>query len=243
MNKNITILNRLKKIIPNHIKPKFYNDYELLKWHEQQSKLLSRIIKKNNQIIKHQSIIEKSGIQKLYTNCSFKNYYIEHEGHRKVLESAKKYAKEFDKHEDSFIFSGKPGTGKNHLACAISNYLISYGKNVLILTISDLMSNLKDTFNNHQYHLTEKKILNKLNQMDLLILDEIGIQIASRYEKNIINQIIDRRAASKKSTGMISNLDYNQMEKLLGERVMDRMCIGNSLWLNFGWKSYRRKIK
>jgi len=29
---------------------------------------------------------------------------------------------------------------------------------------------------------------------------------------------------------------------LLGERVMDRMSLGNSLWVNFDWESYRSRV-
>ena len=32
------------------------------------------------------------------------------------------------------------------------------------------------------------------------------------------------------------------MNKLLGERVMDRMRLGNSLWVNFNWDSYRDRV-
>ncbi|QTM69083.1 ATP-binding protein, partial [Buchnera aphidicola (Hormaphis cornu)] len=139
-------------------------------------------------------------------------------------------------------FSGRPGTGKNHLASAIGNYLILHGKSVLIMTVADLMSNMKGTFNGSS-HITEEKLLNNLSTVDLLMIDEIGMQTESRYEKVIINQIVDRRSSSKRSTGMLSNLDYKGMKTLLGERVIDRMRLGRSLWLTFEWESYRKNIK
>ncbi len=69
------------------------------------------------------------------------------------------------------------------------------------------------------------------------------MQIESRYEKVTINQIVDRRSSSKRPTGMLSNLDMNGMNTLLGERVMDRMRLGDSLWVIFNWGSYRSRIK
>lgn len=45
----------------------------------------------------------------------------------------------------------------------------------------------------------------------------------------IINQIVDRRSSSKRPTGMLTNSNMEEMTKLLGERVMDRMRTGNSL--------------
>ncbi|MNR61924.1 DNA replication protein DnaC [compost metagenome] len=68
------------------------------------------------------------------------------------------------------------------------------------------------------------------------------MQTESRYEKVIINQIVDRRSSSKRPTGMLTNHKAEEMTKLLGERVMDRMRLGNSLWVNFTWDSYRDRV-
>jgi hypothetical protein len=38
---------------------------------------------------------------------------------------------------------------------------------------------------------------------------------------------------------MLTNSNMDEMNKLLGERVMDRMRLGNSLWVIFNWDSYR----
>jgi hypothetical protein len=44
----------------------------------------------------------------------------------------------------------------------------------------------------------------------------------------IINQIVDRRSSSKRPTGMLTNHNIDEMTRLLGERVMDRMKLGNT---------------
>ncbi|CAL4317822.1 DNA replication protein DnaC [Buchnera aphidicola (Eriosoma lanigerum)] len=241
MDKYTNILKRLKQLVPHKVKPKFKHEFELLSWNQEQGRISSESILRKNRAIKMEKILGRSGIRELYINCSFDNYHIHHEGQKKVMECAKKYAKEFNNSISSFIFSGKPGTGKNHLASAIGNYLILHGKSVLIVTVADLMSNIKSTFNGLS-STTEEKLLNNLSTVDLLMIDEIGMQTESRYEKIIINQIVDRRSSSKRATGMLSNLNYRGMTNLLGERVIDRMRLGNSLWLNFEWESYRKYI-
>ncbi|CAL4317855.1 DNA replication protein DnaC [Buchnera aphidicola] len=233
---------RLKKMMPNNIKPKFNNDEELLSWNQEQGRISSESILRANKAMKMQRILGRSGIRELYMNCSFDNYKIENEGQRKVLEASKRYAKNFNKNIASFIFSGRPGTGKNHLASAIGNYLILHGKSILIVTVADLMSHMKGTFSGTS-NTTEENLLHDLSSVDLLMIDEIGMQTESRYEKVIINQIVDRRSSSKRSTGMLSNLDHKGMKCLLGERVIDRMRLGNSLWLTFEWDSYRQYIR
>ncbi|MCW5197403.1 ATP-binding protein [Buchnera aphidicola] len=238
MQKYIKLLKKIQSIVPFHIKPKFKNEQDLLNWNKKEGLLSSKSILRKNKARKMKKIFKNSGIKKLYINCSFENYKTFHIGQEKVLNASKKYVKNFNTQFSNFIFSGKPGTGKNHLAAAIGNYLILNGKSILIITIADLMSKIKKTFNlNNKY--TEEFFLKKSSEVDLLIIDEIGIQKESNYEKIILHQIIDRRSASKKSTGMLSNLNFNNLNILLGERIIDRMKLGKLLCLNFNWDSYR----
>jgi DNA replication protein DnaC len=242
MNKHIKLIKRIQSIIPSHIQPKFKNEKELLSWNQKKGILSSKSILIRNQAIKMQKILEKSGIKELYLNCSFENYKIFNFGQEKVLNFSKEYVKNFNTELSNFIFSGKPGTGKNHLAAAIGKHLILHGKKVLIITIADLMSKIKNTFSKKNDCLSEEYFINKTSKVDLLIIDEIGIQKESKYEKIIIHQIIDRRSTSKKSTGILSNLNYKNLYQLLGERIIDRMKLGKIIWLNFNWNSYREHV-
>ena len=146
--------------------------------------------------MKMQRTFNRSGIRPLHQNCSFENYRVECEGQMNALSRARQYVEEFDGNIASFIFSGKPGTGKNHLAAAICNELLLRGKSVLIITVADIMSAMKETFGNRE--TSEEQLLNDLSKVDLLVIDEIGMQTESRYEKVIINQIVDRRSSSKR---------------------------------------------
>lgn len=234
-------LKKLKNIIPSHITPKFTNQQELLNWNQKEGRLFSKQIIQKNEKWKIKNAFLKSGIRELYINCSFQNYKIEHEGHKKAIQITKNYVKNFDQNKASFVFLGRPGTGKNHLATAISNHLILKGKQVLIITVANLMSTIKSTFNNNNKSMSEETFIYYLNNLDLLILDEIGIQTESKYEKIVINQIIDGRTSSKKPIGMLSNCNYYTIKKILGERIIDRMQLNNSIWLYFNWTSYRNK--
>lgn len=232
---------RLKKFMPEGITPKFTEGKDLLAWNQEQGRLRSEVIVRENRAMKMQRIMGRSGIRELHLNCSFDNYRVESEGQRKALVAAREYADQFGQSIASFVFSGRPGTGKNHLAAAIGNCLILQGKSVLIMTVADVMSTMKGTFSGGST-MTEERLLHDLSTVDLLVIDEIGMQTESRYEKVIINQIVDRRSSSKRPTGMLSNLNHEGMNSLLGERVMDRMRLGNSLWVRFDWESYRDRV-
>ena len=222
------LMKRLQKMMPAHVEPAFKTGEELLAWQKEQGKLRSEALERENRAMKMQRTFNRSGIRPLHQNCSLDNYRVECEGQMIALSRARQYVEEFDGNIASFIFSGKPGTGKNHLAAAICNELLLRGKSVLIITVADIMSAMKDTTD--------------LSKVDLLVIDEIGMQTESRYEKVIINQIVDRRSSSKRPTGMLTNSTMDEMNKLLGERVMDRMRLGNSLWVNFNWDSYRDRV-
>ena len=203
------LMKRLQKMMPAHVEPAFKTGEELLAWQKEQGKLRSEALERENRAMKMQRTFNRSGIRPLHQNCSLDNYRVECEGQMIALSRARQYVEEFDGNIASFIFSGKPGTGKNHLAAAICS---------------------------------EEQLLTDLSKVDLLVIDEIGMQTESRYEKVIINQIVDRRSSSKRPTGMLTNSTMDEMNKLLGERVMDRMRLGNSLWVNFNWDSYRDRV-
>jgi putative replication protein len=76
--------------------------------------------------------------------------------------------------------------------------------------------------------------------VDLLVLDEVGIQRGSSGEKVIINQVIDRRLSSMRPVGILTNLNHGELVSTLGERVMDRLQMDGGIWVNFGWLSYRK---
>ena len=234
------MMKRLQKMMPAHVKPAFTTGEELLAWQKEQGELRSAAIARENRAMKMQRTFNRSGIRPLHQNCSFDNYKVENEGQMLALNRARQYVEAFDGNIASFVFSGKPGTGKNHLAAAICNELLLRGKSVLIITVADIMSAMKETFSSRE--TSEEQLLNDLSMVDLLVIDEIGMQSESRYEKVIINQIVDRRSSSKRPTGMLTNLGTKEMTDLLGERVMDRMRLGTSLWVNFNWDSYRSRV-
>ena len=151
------LFTRLKKFMPDGITPKFTEGKELLAWNQEQGRLRSEAIVRENRAMKMQRIMGRSGIRELHLNCSFDNYRVESEGQRKALLAAREYADQFGQSIASFVFSGRPGTGKNHLAAAIGNSLILQGKSVLIMTVADVMSTMKGTFSGGS-SMTEERL-------------------------------------------------------------------------------------
>ncbi|WP_154056396.1 ATP-binding protein [Pseudescherichia vulneris] len=233
-------LERLKKIIPANVQPKFSNAQEWQAWQESEGRKRSEEIDRMNQRARSEKIFGRAGIQALHRSCSFANYEVSGAEQRQAYSMAKSYAQNFGGSGfASFVFSGAPGTGKNHLAAAIGNHLLAAGHSVLVVTIPDLMLRVRECYDDGQ---SEASLLNDLCNVDLLILDEVGIQRGSSGEKVIINQVIDRRLSSMRPVGILTNLNHGELVTTLGARVMDRLQMDGGIWVNFGWASYRKNV-
>ncbi|ELK1314834.1 ATP-binding protein [Escherichia coli] len=233
-------LERLKKFIPASVQPKFNSVEEWQAWQEAEGRKRSEEIDKQNQRARSEKIFGRAGIQALHRTCSFANYQVSSPEQRQAYSMAKSYAQNFGGGGfASFVFSGAPGTGKNHLAAAIGNYLLAAGHSVLVVTIPDLMLRVRECYDDGQ---SESSLLNDLCNVDLLVLDEVGIQRGSSGEKVIINQVIDRRLSAMKPVGILSNLNYDELVATLGARVIDRLRMDSGVWVNFDWASYRGKV-
>ncbi|HBZ7600875.1 TPA: ATP-binding protein [Klebsiella pneumoniae] len=233
-------LERLKRIIPASVQPKFTTVKEWQDWQAAEGRKRAEEVERQNHQTRTVNILGRSGIQELHRNCSFANYQVKNDGQRRAFTLAKRYAQNFGEGFASFVFSGWPGTGKNHLAAAIGNFLIATGRSVLVVTLSDLMLRVRACYDGGQ---SEAQLLDELCRVDLLVLDEIGIQRGSQGEKVILNQIIDRRLAALRPVGILTNLNHEALTETLGERVMDRLQMDGGMWVNFEWDSYRANVR
>lgn len=235
----VGVLERIRRLAPQGSVPPYRTVEEWREWQLAEGRKRSEEINRLNHQVRVEKILNRAGIQPLHRKCSFGNYRVQNDGQRHALSQAKSIADELMTGCTNFVFSGKPGTGKNHLAAAIGNRLMAKGGSVIIVTVSDVMSVLHDGYDNGQ---SGEKFLQELCGVDLLVLDEIGMQRDTRNEQVILNQIVDRRTASLRTVGILTNLNHAAMSTLLGDRVMDRMTMNGGRWVNFNWESWRSNV-
>ncbi|ENL5261392.1 ATP-binding protein [Salmonella enterica] len=235
------ILARIRKLAPQAAgrSAPFRTPEEWREWQLAEGRRSCEEIDRQNRQARAEKIFGLAGIQRLHRGCSFANYRIQNDGQRHALSQAKSIAGELDTGCTNFVFSGNPGTGKNHLAAAIGNRLMNAGRSVIVITVADVMSALHASYDDGK---SGEKFLRELCGVDLLILDEVGVQRETRNEQVTLNQIIDRRTASLRSVGMLTNLNHDALSKLAGQRVMDRMTMNGGRWVNFDWGSWRPNV-
>ena len=77
--------------------------------------------------------------------------------------------------------------------------------------------------------------------IDLLVIDEVGIQFGTDTERMILYEILDLRYEAMRPVILTTNItDLKSLEKLLGERIIDRLFEGESKIVLFEWESHRR---
>ena len=233
------VLERIRRLAPQDAVPPYRTREEWYAWWLAEGRKRSEEINRQNRQLSAENILNRSVIQPLHLKCSFTDYQVQNDGQRYALSQAKSIADELMTGCTNFVFSGKPGTGKNHLAAAIGNQLLAKGRSVIVVTVADVMLALHGSYDNKN---SGEKFLQGLCDGDLLVLDEIGMQRDTRNEQVTLNQIVDRRTASLRSVGMLTNLNHTALSTLLGERVMDRMTMNGGRWVNFNWESWRSNV-
>jgi len=183
------------------------------------------------------NVIGRSGILPIHKNSSFDNYIVNSDDQAKALEAAKSFAYEF-KGRGGFVFSGSYGTGKNHLASAIGNHLLLEDYRIMIVTVADLMVKFRECYGKNATK-SEERLIEQMVSLDLLVIDEVGVQHGSPNELILLNQIIDRRCSYLRPTGILTNLGEGELSNLLGGRVIERLKDRGGIWVNFYWESFR----
>jgi len=239
MKNMVEMLNRIRSMVPPGVEPKFKTGAEWMEWQRVEGAKRSAQIDEQNRKVRAEKIFGRSGICELHRNCSFDNFHVTTDGQRQALDSAKKYAEWFGTGFASFVFTGGCGTGKNHLAAAIGNALLHSGRSVLIVTVPDLMLRARACYDEGR---SESMLLSELCAVDLLVLDEVGVQRETKNEFVLLNQIIDRRLASMKPVGILTNQTISELTQTLGVRIMDRLTMDDGMWVKFEWGSYRKKV-
>ena len=110
-------------------------------------------------------------------------------------------------------------------------------KTALFLNVVDAFSKIKETYAKKSEN-SESDVLNQFCNIDLLILDEFGVQVGSEHEKLLLFRIINTRYENLMPTILISNLSALEI-KNFEHRIYDRLKEGGFL-LTFTGESMRR---
>jgi DNA replication protein DnaC len=195
--------------------------------------------------IEEQELIEnrlnQAGIPIRFRSKSLDNYIADTEGKKASLLIAKDYLENFKENYKtgaSLIFSGKAGTGKSHLAIAIAQAIMPK-YTALYINALDAVRMIRDTWRKDSKN-SETQVLELLGSIDLLIIDEVGVQTGTENEQILMFDIINRRYRDSMPMILLTNLNAEGFKEYITERSFDRLR-ENGKWVAFNWESHRGK--
>lgn len=130
------------------------------------------------------------------------------------------------KHQN-IIITGATGSGKSWLASALGHQGCQHGYKVMYKNCIKLFDELKIAKADGSYF----QEMNKIEKMDLLILDDFGLKPLDGSQRLILLELFEDRYG-KKSTIITSQLPVNQWhafikEDTLADAILDRLVHGS----------------
>ncbi|MGR5409087.1 ATP-binding protein [Vibrio alfacsensis] len=174
MNNSAVTLQRLMKHIPKHVVPKTPEEMERIK---QEAALVNLCPQPQRGSL--------MGVGEKHRQCSFDNYQQSHDGHKQAVNLAKNWVRNIQTGlYRNLVMAGSTGTGKNHLAVAAMNLLSEEGLSSQIVTFNNLMLRVRATYHKAATE-TEWSIIQSLSEVDVLVIDELGVQRQSDSEFSV----------------------------------------------------------
>ena len=145
----------------------------------------------------------------------------------------------FVEEKRNIILVGRPSTGKTTVARAIGHAACQLGYSVYYVSMEEMLQGL----NASRADRTYRKVFRRIEQPDLLILEDAGFSSIDRDGANELFRVVGARYRQR-STMVVTNLQFTKWEEILPspaqavaicERLIDQATI-----LRFGGKPFRR---
>jgi DNA replication protein DnaC len=138
--------------------------------------------------------------------------------------------------EEGIFLTGSRGVGKTHLAVALmremilatrplnhsGTYRIDLHQMPLFISVPELLLQIRDTYRSNEP--SEKAVIDKYSWVDVLILDDLGVQKPSDWVLQILYIIMDRRYREELRTIITSNMSIEEVQENFDDRIASRIA-------------------
>jgi len=173
----------------------------------------------DDQLFSQLSLYEHMTFETFDTRSNFDN-------ERENLRNVVKYANAFAQYPQQswIVFTGTFGSGKTHLAAAVSNELRRTGHQVMFTTVPELMDYMRVTFDPKSNVRFDKRF-QEIKNAPILILDDLSLESATTWAKEKLFQIIDHRYIKKMPTVYTTSKRFDEIDPRFKTRLADtRLC-------------------
>lgn len=182
-----------------------------------------------------------------YSNKASKEKYGINKSPLENIEIIKKMSMEFcdnikSEKQKNLLFTGNTGLGKTFLSNCIAKDVIEKGLNVVYQTSPILMDQILDYKFSYDKTNEQKEKYNKIFNVDLLIIDDLGTETMNNNKFTELFNIINTRLLNNKKMVISTNLSLNDLYNRYDERILSRL-IGNFNICKFIGEDIRLKKK
>lgn len=122
---------------------------------------------------------------------------------------------------------GETGTGKSYLLGCVANYLAEK-MSVKYVVYADFLDQLRATFSSRDGEDSEQQLVAMVRNVDMLLLDDLGVERPTEFALKSLAQIIDYRYRNKLPLLVTSNFTLEELRErtkndLYGERIVWRL--------------------
>ena len=144
---------------------------------------------------------------------------------RRYVQLCRRFIASFDQEDpnapDNLLFYGGTGLGKTFLSHCIARELIERSHSVLYLSAQDLFRRME------QAHFHENSSAADLDgylyEYELLIIDDLGTEMANSFTVSGLFRILNMRQAEHKRTIISTNLTLPSIAQKYSERIFSRI--------------------
>src|SRR5919198_1273336 len=147
--------------------------------------------------------------------ASFETYRAKHPDQIAAKAAAEEFAKKFrhDRETHGLLLYGPPGTGKTHILASIVRYLaLEKGVSCRYVEFMLLLSEIKAAFGSNRGYLD---VLGPLAQAPVLVIDELGKERGTDWERSMPDGLLSRRYNAGLTTLFATN--YYLKDRPLGQ--------------------------
>ena len=163
-----------------------------------------------------------AGVPPKYSHCSFDNFRIVKEN-QFCIKACGHYIAHHSQVSPGLYLYGSCGTGKTHLAAAITRQLLLKGKQVVFTCVPMLCLDIKKAFNENS-RITEQDAIQAYVSCEYLVLDDLGVEKTTEWVKKTLGYIIYERDNMYKPTIITSNFSLDELADQTGQRSASRIA-------------------